>query len=73
LLAGTSVLGYVILAWRAGGYGSLQMIRELVTASTLVVVGLQTMFGGFLLSVIGGNEAHLDAAVDRGTLQPPGR
>jgi glycosyltransferase involved in cell wall biosynthesis len=60
LLGGTGVLGYIVLAWRAGGYGSLQMIREMVTASTLVVVGLQTMFGGFLLSVVGGNEAHVD-------------
>jgi glycosyltransferase involved in cell wall biosynthesis len=73
VLGGTGVLGYIVLAWRAGGYGSLQMIREMVLASTLVVVGLQTMFGGFLLSVIGGNEAHLDAAVERGTLLSPGR
>ena len=63
LLAGGSVLGYVVLAWRAAGYGALQMIREMVTASTLLVIGLQTMFGGFLLSVIGGNEAHIIAAV----------
>ena len=62
LLCGAGVLGYVVLAWRAGGYGSLQMIREMVAASTLVVVGLQTMFGGFLLSVIGGNEAHVDGS-----------
>jgi hypothetical protein len=63
LLAGTSVLGYVVLAWRAAGYGALQMIREMVTASTLVVIGLQTMFGGFLLSVIGGNEARVGASI----------
>ena len=60
---GLVVLGYVVLAWRAAGYGALQMIREMVTASTLLVIGLQTMFGGFLLSVIGGNEAHIIAAV----------
>ncbi len=41
------------------------MIREMVTASTLVVIGLQTMFGGFLLSVIGGNEARVGASFDR--------
>ncbi len=63
LLAGISVLGYVVLTWRAAEYGALQMIREMVTASTLVVVGLQTMFGGFLLSVISGNEARIGAAV----------
>jgi glycosyltransferase involved in cell wall biosynthesis len=73
LLGGTGVLGSIVLAWRAGGYGSLQMIREMVLASTLVVIGLQTMFGGFLLSVIGGNEAHLDASFERSETQPPGR
>jgi hypothetical protein len=66
VFGGTGVLGYIVLEWRAGGYGTLQMIREMVLASTLVVIGLQTMFGGFLLSVIGGNEAHLDAAIEGG-------
>jgi hypothetical protein len=64
VLGGAGVLGFIVLTWRAGGYGALQMIREMVLASTLLVVGLQTMFGGFLLSVIGGNEADLDAAVE---------
>jgi hypothetical protein len=65
VLAGLLVLGYVVGAWRASGYGSLHMIREMVVASTLIVIGLQTAFGGFLLSVIGGNQARLDAAIDR--------
>jgi hypothetical protein len=65
LLAGLSILGYVVLAWRAAGYGALMMIREMVTASTLLVIGLQTMFGGFLLSVIGGNEARVAQAAER--------
>jgi hypothetical protein len=65
--AGLGVLGYVAWVWRASGYGNLQMIREMVVASTLIVIGLQTAFGGFLLSVIGGNEAQVAAAVTRFT------
>lgn len=65
LLAGLSILGYVVLSWRAVGYGALMMIREMVTASTFLVIGLQTMFGGFLLSVIGGNEARVAQATVR--------
>ncbi len=65
--AGLGVLGLVVWVWRASGYGSLQMIREMVVASTLIVIGLQTAFGGFLLSVIGGNEAQVDTAIARFT------
>jgi hypothetical protein len=65
--AGLGVVGYVVWAWRASGYGPLQMIREMVVASTLIVIGLQTSFGGFLLSVISGNEARFDAAIARFT------
>jgi hypothetical protein len=63
--AGLGVVAYVVWVWRASGYGNLQMIREMVVASTLIVIGLQTSFGGFLLSVISGNEAQLDAAIER--------
>lgn len=65
--AGLGVLGYVVWVWRISGYGNLQMIREMVVASTLIVLGLQTAFGGFLLSIIGGNEAQLLAAIARFT------
>ncbi len=65
--AGLGVLGYVVWVWRASGFGPLEMIREMVVASTLIVIGLQTSFGGFLLSVISGNEAQLDAAIARFT------
>jgi hypothetical protein len=65
--AGLGVVGYVVWVWRASGFGNLQMIREMVVASTLIVIGLQTSFGGFLLSVISGNEAQLDAAIARFT------
>jgi hypothetical protein len=63
--AGLCVLGYVVWVWRASGYGHLEMIREMVVASTLIVIGLQASFGGFLLSVISGNEARSDTAIAR--------
>ena len=64
LTAGAATLGFVVWEWRARGYGELQLIREMVVASTFVVTGLQTAFGGFLLSVISGNEAEVATAID---------
>jgi hypothetical protein len=63
LLAGTGVLAYVVAVWRAERYGALQMIREMVAGSTLIVIGLETLFGGFFLSVAGGNQADLEVAL----------
>jgi hypothetical protein len=45
--------------WRDLGFAALPTTMPLVVAVTLGVVGLQTALGGFLLAVIGGNDARL--------------
>jgi len=61
-LAGAVGAAMVVGDWAGGGFGALSAVRELVGAFTAVVLGCQTFFGGFLLSVIAGNQASLTAA-----------
>jgi len=49
LLAGLAFLSYVFLAWTASDFGPMMKIREMVIATTLIVVGIQTAFSGFFL------------------------
>jgi hypothetical protein len=47
------VVGY----WSHTGYGAIATILPAVLGTSLLVIGTQTALGGFLLAVIGGNEA----------------
>ncbi|GFE66216.1 dolichol-P-glucose synthetase [Litoreibacter roseus] len=65
LLSGTGValLGLVWAATIAGGwissdFGSLDAIRPLIAAFTAVVMGVQIVFTGFLLSIVTGNRLN---------------
>lgn len=53
-LAGITVIG---LDWIAVNFASPNKIRELVASSALLIIGVQHLFGGFLLAIIGGNRA----------------
>jgi hypothetical protein len=56
LLGGSAVLGHAIWAWRAAGYGELSYtdnLRRLISALTLIVLGVQTAFSSFFMSVLG--------------------
>jgi hypothetical protein len=64
-LLGLAVLLYVVMVWAGKDFGPLAMTREMLTGTTLVIVGVQTILGGFLLSVIAGNDAELDVVVRR--------
>ena len=57
---GTAIFVHVIYAWSKTGFGPLSMLREVVAAMTLVLIGVQCFFGGFLLSVVGGNVARVE-------------
>ena len=65
-LAGGLLFGKVVIQWAGEGFGGLAAVRETVAASTLGVLGLQSFFGGFLLSIIAGNRARAEdlAAID---------
>ena len=62
VLAGLGIFVYVLVVWKSRDFGALSKLREMVIATTLVVCGVQTVFGGFLLSFLGEAEAE-DLAV----------
>jgi hypothetical protein len=47
----------VAIYWGAGSFAALQSILPVAVAGVTGTIGLQTLFGGFLLAVIGGNKA----------------
>lgn len=57
-VVGGVLFGKVLFQWAEQGFAELAAIREIVAASTLGALGLQSFFGGFLLSIIAGNRAR---------------
>lgn len=62
LFAGLAFLGtgfawaaVIASGWVASDFGALNEMRGLIAAFTLIVIGMQFCFGGFLLSVVSGN------------------
>ncbi len=66
VLGGTAALA-IAGGWASGGFGSLDRLPELTAATALLGIGVQQVFGGFLLSVICGNRADFAAAAGRRT------
>jgi glycosyltransferase involved in cell wall biosynthesis len=58
LAGGFAALLYVFLSWTANSYGPMMKIREMVLATTFIVVGIQTVFSGFFLSSFKDTEAN---------------
>ncbi|WP_267356132.1 MULTISPECIES: glycosyltransferase family 2 protein [unclassified Methylobacterium] len=56
-MAGVAILALVIWYWSRNSYGPIGSVLPAVAGTTLLVVGAQNALGGFLLAVIGGNEA----------------
>lgn len=55
--AGGCVLCAVVWYWSDHDYGPISSVLPAVLGTSLLVVGTQNALGGFLLAVIGGNEA----------------
>ena len=51
----TAVLGY----WSGHNFGAIGNVLPAVVGSTLIAIGGQTAFGGFLLAIVNGNDAEL--------------
>ncbi|OGX27115.1 MAG: hypothetical protein A3J51_03025 [Omnitrophica WOR_2 bacterium RIFCSPHIGHO2_02_FULL_45_21] len=51
-LIGFSVMFLIFLEWLTRDFGSLYRIRESILAMTLIVIGLQTMFSSFFISLL---------------------
>jgi hypothetical protein len=58
-LIGTSVAAIIAVAvyWGTDSFAALPSILPVALAGVVGTIGLQTLFGGFMLAVIGGNEA----------------
>ena len=55
-LLGIGLLGHAVWIWREAGYGTLDYpanLRRLIPATTLLVLGVQTVFASFFMSVLG--------------------
>jgi hypothetical protein len=54
--AGLVLIAYVVLVWRAGGFGPLDVTRTLrpaLVGTTLVALGVQTLLMSFFYSMLG--------------------
>jgi glycosyltransferase involved in cell wall biosynthesis len=63
-VCGVILLADVYASWAARDFGTLRMHRQVSVAASLLILGMQTFFGGFLLSIVAGNEADLEVALE---------
>ena len=52
-LAGTVIFFVIFWHWYQSGFGALAEIKNLILAQTLIVIGVQTIFSSFMLSILG--------------------
>jgi hypothetical protein len=52
LVAGVLIGAWVVMRWAASGFPELDQIRPLLLAVTLVIVGMQSSFNAFFLSLL---------------------
>ena len=50
---GLAIYFFIFAKWVTGGFGSLNEIKNSVVALTFVVLGVQTIFSSFMLSILG--------------------
>jgi len=58
IAVGTSVLVSVLISWSARSFGPTYTVLPAVVGTMLMTLGAQNIFGGFLLAIVGGNEAR---------------
>jgi glycosyltransferase involved in cell wall biosynthesis len=51
-VAGFAIDGWILVQWLASGMGSLHAVRPAIEASTLMIIGAQTIFSSFFLSML---------------------
>jgi hypothetical protein len=51
-LAGFAIDSWILMRWLASGMGSLDAVRPAIQASTLIIIGAQTIFSSFFLSML---------------------
>jgi hypothetical protein len=72
IVAGLAVLGAVLVSWTGRDFGATYSVLPAVIGTLLVTLGVQNILGGFILSILGGNEARfLDSAAAESKPAPP--
>lgn len=67
ILSGIAVLAYVLGYWSTHRFGPMQNVLPAVLGTSLISIGVQNVLGGFLLSIVTGNDANFMSA---GPAQP---
>ncbi len=67
IAVGVLTIGNVVFVWAGDHFGALSMERYMIAGTTALVLGVQSFFGAFLLSVIAGNESDIEKAVAEAT------
>lgn len=65
ILAGLSVLAIVVWQWQARDFAATYSVIPAVIGTLCLTLGFQNVLGGFLLAIVGGNEARFMANTDR--------
>ena len=55
---GFAVVASIAARWIGSDFGALDAMREQIAGFTLIVLGVNIAFGGFLLSIIAGAKAR---------------
>jgi hypothetical protein len=58
VVAGLAVLTWVVISWSAREFSATYTVLPAVIGTLLTTLGAQNALGGFLLAIIGGNEAR---------------
>ena len=58
LVGGFATLGFVVVSWTERNFGPTTSVLPAVLGTSLATLGLQNILGGFLLSIVSGNEAR---------------
>jgi glycosyltransferase involved in cell wall biosynthesis len=53
LLSGAFIYGWIFAKWLNSGFGALNEIKNSIVALILIVLGVQTVFSSFMLSMLG--------------------
>jgi glycosyltransferase involved in cell wall biosynthesis len=61
LLIGLGADGYILLKWISRGFGALNEIRGALFALTFTVIGVQTIFSSFFLSILSVHRARSES------------
>jgi glycosyltransferase involved in cell wall biosynthesis len=57
-LVGFGILGYLLSYWSVHAFKPIANVLPAVLGTSLVVIGAQNVLGGFMLSIIAGNDAN---------------